>query len=224
MRSTAGPTCSQLASGCNTKSPSWVARLTFPLPGSRLMPGTCSPGSAPAATLLGSGAAPWLLQPDSASAATRPAPTPVSSVRLLSGRPVSGAVMGAWSITVGLRRLAGRGRAWGGSRGANARNLASRPCLEPTVRMCRWARDFDEGSLKMPRGHASWTTDDWPFRPDVLGLEDHPVGVELGVVNGENRRRRRLLLTTNTELNAIAPPAMSGLSRPRAASGMAATL
>src|SRR5665647_1973223 len=36
MKSTVGPTCSQLASGCNSKSPSWVARLTFPLPGSRL--------------------------------------------------------------------------------------------------------------------------------------------------------------------------------------------
>ena len=38
------------------------------------------------------------------------------------------------------------------------------------------------------------------------------------------RRSRRLLLTTKTELNAMAAPAMSGLSRPSAASGSAATL
>jgi hypothetical protein len=39
-----------------------------------------------------------------------------------------------------------------------------------------------------------------------------------------NRRRRRLLDTTNRELNAIAAPATSGLSRPAAARGRAATL
>ncbi|MBB6553610.1 hypothetical protein HD593_008405 [Nonomuraea rubra] len=39
-----------------------------------------------------------------------------------------------------------------------------------------------------------------------------------------NRRRRRLLLTTNTLENAIAAPAIIGLSRPSAASGRAATL
>jgi hypothetical protein len=39
-----------------------------------------------------------------------------------------------------------------------------------------------------------------------------------------NRRSRRLLETTNTELNAIAAAATSGLSRPDAASGRAATL
>jgi len=38
------------------------------------------------------------------------------------------------------------------------------------------------------------------------------------------RRRRRLLVTTKTELNAIAAAAIIGLSRPDAASGMAATL
>ena len=41
---------------------------------------------------------------------------------------------------------------------------------------------------------------------------------------GVNRRSRRLLLTTNTELKAMAAPAISGLSRPSAASGRAATL
>ena len=45
-----------------------------------------------------------------------------------------------------------------------------------------------------------------------------------GVVSGEKRRSRRLLLTTNTELKAMAAPAMRGLSRPSAASGMAAML
>jgi len=38
------------------------------------------------------------------------------------------------------------------------------------------------------------------------------------------RRRRRLLLTTKTEEKAMAAPAIMGLSRPRAASGRAATL
>src|SRR5699024_11434038 len=39
-----------------------------------------------------------------------------------------------------------------------------------------------------------------------------------------NRRSRRLLVTTNTEENAIAAPASIGLSSPAAATGMAATL
>ena len=42
--------------------------------------------------------------------------------------------------------------------------------------------------------------------------------------SGAKRRSRRLLVTTNTELNAIAAPAIIGLSSPAAASGMAATL
>ena len=41
---------------------------------------------------------------------------------------------------------------------------------------------------------------------------------------GWKRRSRRLLLTTKTEENAIAAPAIIGLSRPSAASGSAATL
>ena len=45
-----------------------------------------------------------------------------------------------------------------------------------------------------------------------------------GYRDGVNRRSRRLLLTTNTELNAIAAPAISGFSRPSAANGSAATL
>ena len=39
-----------------------------------------------------------------------------------------------------------------------------------------------------------------------------------------NRRSRRLLLTTNTDENAIAAPASIGLSSPAAARGRAATL
>lgn len=41
---------------------------------------------------------------------------------------------------------------------------------------------------------------------------------------GRKRRRRRLLVTTNTELKAMAAPAISGDRRPRAASGIAAAL
>ncbi|CAN5499904.1 hypothetical protein BH10ACT8_BH10ACT8_15900 [soil metagenome] len=43
-------------------------------------------------------------------------------------------------------------------------------------------------------------------------------------VTAANLRSRKLLDTTNTELSAIAAPAMSGLSRPEAANGNAATL
>ena len=41
---------------------------------------------------------------------------------------------------------------------------------------------------------------------------------------GRNRRSRRLLVTTNAELNAIAAAATSGLRNPGAASGIAAVL
>jgi hypothetical protein len=41
---------------------------------------------------------------------------------------------------------------------------------------------------------------------------------------GWKRRSRRLLATTNTELNAMAAPAISGLRNPSAASGIAAVL
>ena len=54
------------------------------------------------------------------------------------------------------------------------------------------------------------------FGADVR-LEHQPLSVR-------NPRRRRLLETTKTLESAIAAPAMSGLSRPAAASGMAATL
>ena len=42
--------------------------------------------------------------------------------------------------------------------------------------------------------------------------------------SARKRRSRRLLVTTKTEENAIAAPAIIGLSRPAAASGRAATL
>lgn len=42
--------------------------------------------------------------------------------------------------------------------------------------------------------------------------------------DGVNLRSRRLLLTTNSELKAIAAPAIIGFRRPAAASGSAATL
>src|ERR1035437_8129846 len=45
IRSTTGPTCCQLPSVCDTKRPSWVARLTLPLPRSRLTILKHSPGS-----------------------------------------------------------------------------------------------------------------------------------------------------------------------------------
>ena len=44
------------------------------------------------------------------------------------------------------------------------------------------------------------------------------------VADGRKRRSRRLLVTTNTELKAMAAPAISGLRNPAAASGMAAVL
>ena len=53
-----------------------------------------------------------------------------------------------------------------------------------------------------------------------LGHGDQPFGSGAA----PKLRRRRLLETTKNEENAIAAPAISGLSRPAAAIGMAATL
>jgi hypothetical protein len=67
----------------------------------------------------------------------------------------------------------------------------------------------------------------WSLRLRTARAErggDQVVVERFGVLSGEKRRSRRLLLTTNTELNAMAAPAMSGLRRPSAARGMAATL
>jgi hypothetical protein len=58
----------------------------------------------------------------------------------------------------------------------------------------------------------------WP-QPGDQCAADGP-----GVVSVEKRRSRRLLLTTKTELDAMAAPAISGLSSPSAAKGIAATL
>ena len=45
-----------------------------------------------------------------------------------------------------------------------------------------------------------------------------------GQAEARKRRSRRLLVTTNTDENAIAAPASIGFSSPAAASGRAATL
>ena len=50
----------------------------------------------------------------------------------------------------------------------------------------------------------------------------HETGLPSWVV--ENPRRRRELVTTNTELNAMATPASIGLRNPAAATGMRTTL
>jgi hypothetical protein len=53
------------------------------------------------------------------------------------------------------------------------------------------------------------------------------LGVEVAVGAGRagwNRRSRRLLVTTKTLENAMAAPAIMGLSSPAAATGRAATL
>src|SRR5690349_22606365 len=64
-------------------------------------------------------------------------------------------------------------------------------------------------------------------------LRGQMVGADSGRAHGlmlrrgserPNRRKRREFVTTKTELNAIVRPAIIGLSRPKAASGMAATL
>jgi hypothetical protein len=58
----------------------------------------------------------------------------------------------------------------------------------------------------------------WPALPSVPGMPSVWAGV------GWKRRSRRLLVTTNTELKAIAAAAMRGLRKPSAASGIAAVL
>ena len=59
---------------------------------------------------------------------------------------------------------------------------------------------------RLTQHHApSVPTDD---HPTLSGHGDQPVVGTFGVVNGEKRRNRRLLLTTNTELNAMAAPAI----------------
>ena len=62
----------------------------------------------------------------------------------------------------------------------------------------------------MPRRSAIWARSAGVMEPRCW----------LGVVETAwKRRSRRLLETTNTEENAIAAPAISGLSRPKAARG-----
>ena len=60
--------------------------------------------------------------------------------------------------------------------------------------------------------------------PRRLARHRHARTPQRGQLIGENRRSRRLLVTTNTELSAIAAPASIGFSSPAAASGRPATL
>ena len=60
-----------------------------------------------------------------------------------------------------------------------------------------------------------------PRPPQPFGCLFYPRGYP---VRDLNRRNRKLLLTTNTDENAIAAPASIGLSSPAAAKGRAATL
>ena len=60
--------------------------------------------------------------------------------------------------------------------------------------------------------------------PDLGAAGGTAVAASRFSASGAKPRSRRLLVTTNTELNAIAAPAIIGLSRPAAASGSAATL
>ena len=61
-------------------------------------------------------------------------------------------------------------------------------------------------------------------RPTPEGRQRRGQALPRAALRGLNRRSRRLLVTTNTELKAIAAPAIRGFSRPSAASGSAATL
>jgi len=58
----------------------------------------------------------------------------------------------------------------------------------------------------------------------LAGPRQHLTRLGLAGARGWNRRSRRLLETTNTELNAIAAAAISGLRNPSAASEIAAAL
>src|SRR5664279_4318650 len=59
----------------------------------------------------------------------------------------------------------------------------------------------------------------------TAGAGNPPARAGAGVTDtARNRRNRRLLDTTNTDENAIAAPAINGLSNPAMASGSAATL
>lgn len=80
----------------------------------------------------------------------------------------------------------------------------------------RWAAPFPRTGCALPREP----------HPNARAAARAPLGRprrRAGVPHLK-RRSRRLLLTTNTEESAIAPPAIIGVSSPNAASGMAATL
>ncbi len=60
-------------------------------------------------------------------------------------------------------------------------------------------------------------------RPGPARVAPAPSGIDYPIVE-RKLRKRRLLLTTKTEENAIAAPASIGFNRPAMASGIAATL
>jgi hypothetical protein len=86
------------------------------------------------------------------------------------------------------------------------------------------------------RAHACLSQREWLFepRPLSLAMRQTTSAGRLGVAWSQNadghnperpkRRRRSELATTLTLDNAMAAPATIGLNRPRAASGIAATL
>ena len=97
-----------------------------------------------------------------------------------------------------------------------------RPVAHRRRRTCRLAPEQAPTVVNTePPSASRWTLRSWGCAGTTA---DQGAAYRVGVVSGEKRRRRRLLLTTKTELNAMAAPAITGLSRPRAARGMAATL
>ena len=95
-------------------------------------------------------------------------------------------------------------------------------------------RDIGRGAAAPTSSRVGWGSVQPPSTagegraPQVPQVEGRPEGTAVVASalpgSGANRRSRRLLVTTNTELNAIAAPAIIGLSSPAMASGIAATL
>ena len=97
-----------------------------------------------------------------------------------------------------------------------------RASLDPDdVLDCLGAATATAPDLRCRLGHVAVTAPGGWAGPGVpAGL----TGPCYRVADGRKRRSRRLLVTTNTELKAMAAPAISGLRNPAAASGMAAVL
>lgn len=100
--------------------------------------------------------------------------------------------------------------------------LLTRP--PPVLRPPRGMSPHHPRTPKTTPGNNHLTSTD--ISRDARPLESHPATfpVLFRYRLGVKRRSRRLLLTTNTELKAIAAPAINGLSSPAAANGSAATL